>query len=419
MAKRRLLEVTGVVAAIVLVILLLQVARTSLQGQSQPDGAGAAANPGPASKTPWGDPDLQGIWTDNFQTPLQRPPKYANREFLTEDERAALDRLRASAPRQNDTGIAKRGTEQDVSGAYNSVFTSLKHTSRRTSLIVDPPDGRIPPVTPEVQKRRSEFRAFELALLQATDVCKNKLAGCAGGKYGPPSPRRGEVSPSYIATAGIGGGAINRSDGPEDRSLGERCLAGFLPDFGGFRQIVQSRGAVSMFYDTGQGQGWERVIPVTASPHLPPDIRLWRGDSRGRWEGNTLVVDVTNFSPKTDYQGSRDNLHLVERWTRIDANTLEYVVRIEDSTTWPKPWTVKQELTRQSTQANRFYMEPRCHEGNYGLTGQLAGARAEDKAFAAGRGPDPATVCGAGCGTGIEEVEDPDGVRDGAIGGVR
>ena len=116
-----------------------------------------------------------------------------------------------------------------MSGAYNSVFTSLKHTGRRTSLIVDPPDGRIPPVTSEVQKRRAEFRAFELALLQATDVCKNKLAGCAGGKYGPPSPRRGEVSPSYIATAGIGGGAINRSDSPEDRSLAERCLAGFLP----------------------------------------------------------------------------------------------------------------------------------------------------------------------------------------------
>ena len=419
MAKRRLLEVTGVVAAIVLVILLLQVARASLQGQSQPDGAGAAANPGPASKTPWGDPDLQGIWTDNFQTPLQRPPKYANREFLTEDERAALDRMRASAPRQNDTGIAKRGTEQDVSGAYNSVFTSLKHTGRRTSLIVDPPDGRIPPVAPDVQKRRAEFRVFELALLQPTDVCKNKLAGCAGGQYGPPSPRRNEVPPSYIATAGIGGGAINRSNGPEDRSLGERCLAGFLPDFGGFRQIVQSRGTVSIFYDTGQGQGWERVIPVNASPHVPPQIRLWRGDSRGRWEGNTLVVDVTNFSPKTDFQGSRENLHLVERWTRIDANTLEYVVRVEDSTTWSKPWTVKQELTKQSTGANRFYMEPRCHEGNYGLTGQLAGARAEEKAFAAGRGPDPATTCGAGCGTGIEEVEDPDGVRDGAIGGVR
>jgi len=131
------------------------------------------------------------------------------------------------------------------------------------------------------------------------------------------------------------------------------------------------------------------------------------------------VVDVANFSPKTDYQGSRENLHLVERWTRVDANTIEYVVTIEDPTTWTRPWTVKQELIKQSSEANRIYMEPRCHEGNYGLVGQLSGARAEEKAFAEGRGPHPATTCGAGCGTGIEEIEDPDGVRDGAIGGVR
>src|SRR5262249_5565627 len=366
MAKRRLLEVTGVAAAIVLVIVLLQVARTSVQGQPQGGEAGAAL------KTPWGHPDLQGIWTDNYQTPLQRPARYANREFLTEDERTTLDKLRAAAPRQNDTGIARRGTEQDVSGAYNSVFTSLKYTGRRTSLIIDPPDGRIPPVAPEVQKRRAEYRAFELALLQATEVCKRKLAGGAGGQYGPPSPRRGEVPPSYIATGGIGGGAINRADGPEDRSLAERCLAGGLPDFGGFRQIVQSPGAVSIFYDTGQGQGWERVIPVTAGPqHLPSDVRFWWGDSRGRWEGNTLVVDVTNFSSKTDYQGSRENLHLVERWTRLDADTLEYMVRLEDPSAWTKPWTVRQELTRQSAEANRIYAEPRCHEGNYGLVGLL------------------------------------------------
>jgi hypothetical protein len=351
---------------------------------------------------------------------LQRPAKYANREFLTNEERAALDKMRAAAPRQNDTGIAPRGTEQDVSGAYNAVFTSMKRTGRRTSLIVDPPDGRIPPATPEAQKRRAESRAFELALLQPTDVCGKQLAGCAGGHYGPLSPRRAETPPFYVATGGIGGGAINRADGPEDRSLAERCLAGGLPDFGGFRQIVQSPRAVSIFYDTGQGQGWERVIPVTASPqHLPSHIRFWWGDSRGRWEGNTLVVDVTNFSSKTDYQGSRENLHLVERWTRLDANTLEYMVRIEDPSAWTKPWTVRQDLTRQSTEANRIYAEPRCHEGNYGLVGLLAGTRAAERAFAERRGPDPATLCTAGCGTGIEELQDPDGVRDGAIGGVR
>jgi hypothetical protein len=179
-------------------------------------------------------------------------------------------------------------------------------------------------------------------------------------------------------------------------------MAAILPDFGGaagfFPQIVQSPQAVSIFYDTGQGQGWQRVIPITDRPHLPANVRQWWGDSRGRWEGDTLVVDVTNFSAKTDFQGSRENLHLVERWTRRDAETLEYVVTIEDPTTWTRSWTVKQEYTKQPDSANRVYKEPRCHEGNYGMPALLAGARAEERAFAQGRGPDPATLCSAGCG---------------------
>ena len=125
---------------------------------------------------------------------------------------------------------------------------------------------------------------------------------------------------------------------------------------------------------------------------------LWASLLRGRWEGNTLVVDVTKFSSKRDYQGSRENLHLVERWTRIDASTLEYVVKVEDPTTWTRPWTVRQEWARQSDQANQSYSEPRCHEGNYGRVGLLGGGRATDRAFAQGKGPDPATVCIGGCG---------------------
>ena len=173
-----------------------------------------------------------------------------------------------------------------------------------------------------------------------------------------------------------------------------------LPDFGNitgfFLQIVQSPDTVSIFYDTGQGQGWQRVIPVTDRPHLPPTVRQWRGDSRGRWEGDTLVVDVTNFTPKTDFHGSRENLHLVERWRRIDAETIEYVATMDDPTTWVRPWTVTFELSLQDNRANRIYKEPRCHEGNYGLPALLAGARAEERAFAEGRGPDPATLCVAG-----------------------
>ena len=131
-----------------------------------------------------------------------------------------------------------------------------------------------------------------------------------------------------------------------------------------------------MFYDVGQGQGWQRNIVMNGSPHLPANIRQWYGDSRGHWEGNTLVIDVTNFSPKTDFQGSRENLHLVERWTRTGPTTLEYEVTIEDPTVWTRPWTVKQEFTKQSDQENRIYYEPRCIEGNYGLPGAAAWTRA-------------------------------------------
>ena len=153
-----------------------------------------------------------------------------------------------------------------------------------------------------------------------------------------------------------------------------------------------------MFYDVGQGQGWQRNIPITTAPHLPSNIRQKWGDSRGRWDANTLVVDVTNFSEKSDYQGARENLHLVERWARLDADTIEYAVTIEDPTTWTKPWTVKQELKKQSDAANRIYYEPRCHEGNYGLPALLLGARTAERAFAEGQGPDPAALCTAGCG---------------------
>jgi len=129
-----------------------------------------------------------------------------------------------------------------------------------------------------------------------------------------------------------------------------------------------------MFYDVGQGQGWQRNIVMNGSPHLPANIRQWYGDSRGHWEGNTLVIDVTNFSPKTDFQGSRENLHLVERWTRTGPTSLEYAVTIEDPTVWTRPWTVKQEFTKQSDQENKTYYEPRCVEGNYSLPSLLSGS---------------------------------------------
>jgi hypothetical protein len=369
--RKRLLEVLAVVGMVLAVVVLLKVAPAR------------SASPAQGLKTGWGDPDLQGIWTDDYQTPLQRPAKYANKAEFTDQERAELDRQRASILRRNQR--VEVGTERDVAGAYNAVFQSIKHTGKRTSLIVDPPDGRIPALTPEAKQRADTDRQFRLALLQATETCKNGDTACAGGKYGPRSARYHELPPFYNT------GRLNRSDGPEDRSMTERCMAAVMPDFGGYRRIVQAPGTVSIFYDVGQGQGWQRVIILDQVPHLSASVRQRFGDSRGHWEGNTLVVDVTNFSPKSDFQGARENLHLVERWTRVDAKTLEYSVTIEDPTTWTKPWTVKQEMNRQDEQANRIYYEPRCHEGNYGLPALLSGTRAEEAAFAAGKGPDPAT----------------------------
>jgi hypothetical protein len=201
---------------------------------------------------------------------------------------------------------------------------------------------------------------------------------------------------------------------PEDGSLADRCLTGGLPEFGSafggsFRRIVQTPGGVSMFYDVGQGEGWQRNIIMDGLPHLPSNIRQWYGDSRGHWEGDTLVIDVTNFSPKTDFQGSRENLHLIERWTRTGPTTMEYVVTLEDPTVWTQPWTVREEFTRQSDQENRIYYEPRCIEGNYGLPGFLHGRRMQERAFAEGRGLDPATMdhIGALVSTAAQAPPDP------------
>ena len=386
--RQQVLRLIGIGATIAVVSLVM----ATVGGQAQAPGNAAAP------KTPWGEPDLQGIWSVERLVPLERPAGVA-RGFYTEQEVAALDALRSGKSVFGNAARQKRGSEADVSSAYNAVYTSQRPTGRRTSMITDPPDGKVPPLTPEAQGRQAAFRGYQRALVQSTDVCKSgALPGC---EYAPPSPRRSEPPPAYPA-AGVG--PLNRADGPEDRGLSERCMGGGLPDFrGGFtgihRRIVQSPGVVSIFYDTGQGQGWSRAVPITTGPvkHLPASVRQWWGDSRGRWEGNTLVVDVTNFSPKTDFLGSRENLRLVEHWTRTGPETIELVTTVEDPTTWTRPWTTITEFDRQDNQLNRIYTEPRCHEGNYGLTGVLIGARAVEKAFSEGRGPDPATLCTGSC----------------------
>ena len=371
-----------------IVVALVTGAAVSMSVDPTAAQAPSAAAPVPVPQTPWGEPDLQGIWTDEFDTPLQRPARYANQEFFTAAQREELDKARSAL-------LGRRATDRDLAGAYNlAVFLSTKRTGARTSRIADPPDGRIPPLTPAAQQAAAADRAFRLAPLQATETCQAKAVQCRGGTYDPmPSPRREEASPRYNAS---NFGRINRYDGPEDGALADRCLTHGLPEFGtafggSFRRIVQTPGGLSMFYDVGQGEGWQRNIVMNGSPHLPASIRQWYGDSRGHFEGNTLVIDVTNFSPKTDFQGSRENLHLVERWTRTGPSTLAYEVTIEDPVVWTRAWTVKQEFTRQSERENRIYYEPRCVEGNYAFPSMMLAARQADRAFSEGRGPDPAT----------------------------
>ena len=396
--RTRLLKSIVALAAIMSALVFLKPAQVTVAQEGPTASATSAA---PTLKTPWGEPDLQGIWMDESDTPLQRPAKYANQEFFTEAQRAELDKERAALLGRDKR--VERGTELDVAGAYNAAFMSIKRTGVRTSLIVDPPNGRIPPLTPEAQKIAAADRALRLALLQSTETCRNKSVACEGGKYDPtPSTRRAELPARYNTAR------MNRHDGPEDGALPDRCLTGGLPEFGtayggSFRRIVQTPGGIAMFYDVGQGQGWQRNVVMNGSPHLPSSIRQWFGDSRGHWEGNTLVIDVSNFSPKTDFRGSRENLHLVERWTRKGPTTLEYVVTVEDPTVWTRPWTVKQEFTKQSEQENKIYYEPRCVEGNYALPSLMLSARMADRAFAQGKGPDPALSDNATDFVGVED----------------
>ena len=352
--------------------------------------ARSTAESAAAPKTPWGEPDLQGIWTDETATPLQRSARFANQEVFTEEQRAELDKERATLLGRDKRG--ERGTELDVSGAYNAEFGMVRRTGKRTSMVVDPPNGRIPPLTPEAQKIAAADKEFRLALLQSTQTCKKEMRACEGGKYDPkPTARRAE-RPALYNTA-----RMNRHDDPEDGALADRCLTIGLPEFGAgngggsFRRILQTPGGITMYYDVGQGQGWQRNIVMNGSPHLPSNIRQWFGDSRGHWEGNTLVIDVTNFSPKDDFRGSRENLHLVERWTRTGPNTLEYKATIEDPSVWTRPWTARQEFVKQNDEQNRIYYEPRCIEGNIGFPTEMRNARLEDEAFAKGKGPDPLT----------------------------
>jgi hypothetical protein len=281
-------------------------------------------------RTPDGKPDLQGTYTTATLTPLERPAELAGKPFFTEQEAVAYEtQLLKTTNRDRRDG----GADTDVGRAYNEFwFSRGDHivTSRRTSLITDPPDGKIPALTPSAAKAQTERNA------------------------------------------------INREhafDGPEYRNLAERCLlwatAGppMLP--GGYNnnyQIVQGPDyvmiLVEMIHDV-------RIIPTDGRPHLSSNVRLWLGDSRGRWEGDTLVVDTTNFTDKTRFRGSSESLHMIERFRRVDANTILYRATVDDPATFSKQWTL--EFPFVAT-AGPVY-EYACHEGNYAMPDILGGAR--------------------------------------------
>lgn len=322
----------AVAASIVLGVLLMYI---SVLGQA-PDDA--------VTRTPWGHPDLQGIWSSKTQTPLERPAQYGVREFLTDEEVAVLEQ-RALADPGRDVR-ADQGSLLDVADAYNNIWSSRYGSqvvrTKRTSLIVDPPNGRLPPLTPEGQARVDALREFRET-------------------YG----RVSEISP--------GGPTDNPEDRPQDR-----CRGVTLPCVGAlcaFSRIVQSPQWVSFYIESGHHGGVYRHVPLGERPEPKQHIRQWLGTSRGYWEGDALVVETANFTDQTAFQGSEEHLRLAERFTRAADDLMIYRVTVEDDTVFTQPWTFEMTLTRQDNQKNQIF-EAACHEGNYAMTNVLAGARA-------------------------------------------
>ena len=280
-----------------------------------------------------GPRDLEGLWTNATITPFERSKEFAGKEFLTEKEAADFEKRALENANRDRRGA---NAESDVAGAYNDFWfergTKVVPT-RRTSLVVDPPDGKIPPLTPAAQKAAAA---------------------------------RAEVL-RHLPT------------GPEDLGLPDRCIlwptAGPPMVPGGYNnnyQIVQAPGYVAILVEMIHDV---RIIPLDGRPHLPSNIRQWMGDSRGHWEGNTLVVDTTNFTDKTHFRGSDQNLHLVERFTRTGPDTILYEFTVDDPTAFTKPWKGQAPLTKTDGPIYEYA----CHEGNYGMTNILTGARAQEK----------------------------------------
>ena len=325
----RFFAVTGLVGIFVAVVLLAPVLAAAQAPTRAP------AKTWAATRTPNGQPDLQGFWTNGTYTPLERPDN-VTKEFYAREEAAQIEKQRA-----------ERDEEQTVPGTIPDVhydFTQFgldRHiggyaSNLRTSLIVDPPDGKLPPLSAEGQKRAAERAEARKRM---------------GGPY----------------------------DAAQNLPLGARCIImdrigpPMLPGtYNNNYQIVQAPGyvmiLVEMLHDV-------RIIPLDGRPHLPQTVRRWTGSYRGHWEGETLVVETTNFNGKNPFHGSSENMRLTERFTRVAEDTILYQFTVNDPSTWTRPWSA--ELPMKKTIGPLF--EHACHEGNYGLYNTLAGARAEDK----------------------------------------
>jgi hypothetical protein len=342
-----MLASTGALAFVVTIASLVPV---SVVGQAA---GGRAAVPKTAAstwtppRTPDGQPDLQGTWVNNSVTPLERPKALEGRQSLTDEEVAELKKRAARIFDVNGKSDLAAGDDVFLAALANpDKFTNPNATGspvamiervfdNRTSLIVDPSDGRLPAPTPQVQQKRAA------------------------------AARSAQRLPA----------------GPEDLSNPNRCITFGVPRLGGnaasynpYYQIVQTSGYVVL---VGEVIHDARIIPLDRRPHLAQNLRPWHGDSRGRWERDTLVVETTNFSPKSNFLGSAESLHLVERFTRVAPDTIDYEITVSDPTIWAQSWTA---LIRLKQTQDRMF-EYACHEGNlHTVSGILGAARADEQA---------------------------------------
>ena len=292
-----------------------------------------------------GRPGSAGHLVRHVRRPLERSAANAGKEFLTDAEVEASDKKKGLDPGRN----ARSSGAQDVSGAYNAVFNSVLRTGKRTSMIIDPPDGKIPPLVAGAQGQGGR--------------------GFPGGRGG-----RGPGAP---------GGA---NDNPEFIAQSPRCLGVPMPFLplntlfaqGTVMQIVQSPKSMGIYMEDDHAGGGNRTIFMDGRPHAPASAKFYLGDSRGHWEGNTLVIETTNFSQ--GFRGSNiETYKMIERITRVDANNLRREITFIDPKTWTKPWTVRIDMGKTEDYRHMIF-DSACHEGNYGMVGILAGARAEEKA---------------------------------------